>query len=165
MAIDFPVQRATRRCSTSGRTLAPDEAFVSALIDEEGRVTRRDYAVDQWDTPPEGAFAWWRREPKPATAGETTPQEVLLRLLDEWADRPEEATSRYLLALLLMRRRVLRLRDGGFAAGLTGAADDDSILRLECRERDEPITVRVAPPVGAERERVQQRLNELLGAA
>jgi len=166
MAIDYPVRRPTRRCAASDRELAPGEAFVSVLIDEAGDVVRRDYAASEWTAPPEGAIGWWRGL-TPRSDGDTpAPREVLLGLLDEWADRPDEGAARYVLALLLVRRRVLRVVGEGFLAGLRGEATQDAgVLRLICPERDEPIEVAVAAPGPGEAATIQQRLSELLGAA
>lgn len=169
MAIDFTVRRPTRRCAALDRDLAPGEAFVSLLIEESGEVVRQDYSAQAWKQAPEGTIAWWRGQ-MPAQGDATpAPREVLLSLLDEWADHPEEASARYLLALLLVRRRVLRLASGGFLQGLRGEEDDDpskaSVLTLVCRERDEPLDVAIVQPTEQEAPLIQQRLSELLGAA
>ncbi|MEQ8849833.1 hypothetical protein [Botrimarina sp.] len=168
MAIDYSVRRATQHCAATGRELQPGEAIVSVLHDEAGEVVRRDYSAAAWDGPREGAIAWWRsRLPDDGKSG-PAPREALLRLLDEWADRPDQVAARYVLALLLMRRRVLRPQADGFLTGLRGDPSGDEpapALRLVCRERDEPFDVVVATPTAREATEIEQRLAELLGAA
>ncbi|TWU00237.1 hypothetical protein Pla108_11840 [Botrimarina colliarenosi] len=173
MAIDYSVRRCTRRCAATDRELAAGESFVSVLLDEGDEVVRRDYAASAWadlaeKAPPEGAIAWWRSQMPGTGDAKPAPREALLSLLDEWADKPDQAPARYLLALLLVRRRVLRLQGESFLAGLQGETTDDGpteTLRLVCRERDDPIEVVIAPPNAEEAPRLQERLAELLGAA
>jgi hypothetical protein len=172
MAIDFQVRRCTRRCAAADRELSAGESFVSVLVDEGSDVVRRDYSAAAWQSPPEGAIAWWRSTMPRGGPGsgdaKPAPREALLALLDEWADKPEEAPARYLLALLLVRRRVLRLQGDGFLEGLHGKdAKPGGVetLTLVCRERDEPIEVAITPPSAGEAPRLQERLAELLGVA
>lgn len=168
MAIDHPVRRVTRCCAASGRDLLPGDAIVSVLLDEAGEVVRRDYTASAWSDPPAEAIAWWRSQlPGGGQAG-PAPREVLLQLLDEWADRPDQTAARYVLALLLLRRRVLRPLADGFLTGLRGdptQSEPTPTLRLTCRERDEPFEVVVATPTAQEAALIQERLSELLGAA
>ncbi|QDT69847.1 hypothetical protein MalM25_27890 [Planctomycetes bacterium MalM25] len=167
MAIDYPVRRPTRRCEASDRDLKPGERFVSVLMNEAGEVTRRDYAAERWTAPPEGAIAWWRSQMPARGDAEPAPREALLGLLDEWADHPEQTSARYVLALLLVRRRVLSVQADSFLSGLRGEEQDkpSDVLQLVCRERDDPFEIAVAPPSAEEAPEIQQRLSELLGAA
>ncbi|MEO0529471.1 MAG: hypothetical protein AAF266_02725 [Planctomycetota bacterium] len=168
MALDYSVRRPTRRCSATDRELSPGEGFVSVLVDEGSEVVRRDYALSDWNEPPEHAIAWWRSEMPGGGKPTPAPREVLLSLLDEWADHPEQASARYLLALLLVRRRILSPQAESFAAGFRGEdrhAEDATTLKLVSRDRAEPIEVTVAPPSADDAPRVQARLAELLGAA
>ncbi len=139
------------------------------LVEEAGEVVRRDYSAQAWNEPPAEAIAWWRGKMPPQGDATPAPREVLLSLLDEWNDHPEKASARYLLALLLVRRRVLQPATGGFLQGLRGEADDDpataSTLTLVCRDRDEPLEIAVVPPTREQAPIIQQRLSELLGAA
>src|SRR5215469_15565413 len=108
--MDYEVERCTRRCAASGRELQDGEEFYSALLAERGQVRRTDYAAEHWTGPPESTLAWWRsRMPtREAKRGQLAPNEVLLQLFAELEHVPEKADMRYVLALLLVRRRVLR---------------------------------------------------------
>jgi hypothetical protein len=74
-------------------------------------VIRKDYCNDAWTGPSEIALGWWRtRVPEPtAKKIKLAPNDVLLELFDQIASAPEQEDTRYVLALLLIRRRVLRL--------------------------------------------------------
>ena len=105
--MDYDVQRCTRHCSQSGRELQPGETIYSALIVEGSQVVRQDYAADAWSGPPVGALGWWKSQIPTRTAQRLhwAPNDVMLALLEELADQPEQADFRYVLSLLLVRRR------------------------------------------------------------
>lgn len=111
--MDYEVERCTRHCAISGRELKEGEEFYSVLLVERGNVHRQDYASEAWSGPPEAALAWWksRMPTREAKKGRLAPNEVMLQLFRELEQVPEKSDMRYVLALLLVRRRVLRQED------------------------------------------------------
>jgi hypothetical protein len=111
--MDYEVERCSRHCAASGRELKEGEEFYSVLVNERRDVRRHDYAVEAWSGPPEPVLAWWksRMPTREAKKGQLAPNEVLLQLFAELEQVPEKADMRYVLALLLVRRRVLREED------------------------------------------------------
>ena len=111
MLLDFEVQRCTRRCAATDRALEPGDVCYSVLEMNGADVVRKDFCAEAWNGPPEAAFGWWRsRMPEPtAKKIKLAPNDVLLELFDQLADRPDQQDLRYVLTLLLVRRRVLRL--------------------------------------------------------
>src|SRR5690242_2349000 len=111
--MDYEVERCTRHCAASGRELTEGEEFYSVLMAEKREVRRHDYAAEAWSGPPDAAVAWWksRMPTREAKRGQLAPNEVLLQLFAELEHVPEKADMRYVLALLLVRRRVLREED------------------------------------------------------
>ena len=113
---EYQIQPATRRCTSSGRELLPGERYFSVLLDQGVRFVRYDYAAEAWSGPPEGAFSFWTGK-VPVSGGKRRPppdDELLLDCfgrLDEAAE-PAKLNFRYILALLLLRRRRFRLEDG-----------------------------------------------------
>ncbi len=110
---DFDVQRCTRVCAATGEPIGPGDTFYSVLRWEAGQVVRLDYREQAWPGPPEDAIGWWQSVmPAPPSSGpQWAPDDVLLRYFEELAGHPEQAALRYVLALLLVRRKVLRLID------------------------------------------------------
>ncbi len=111
--MDYRIQKPQLRCATTDRPLTAGDAFYSALIREDGKIVRRDVAADAWEGQPEASLAWWRsvvpaEDAKPTLA----PVDVLLDLLEQLEDDLSDAPLRYLLALVLVRRRVLKIVDG-----------------------------------------------------
>lgn len=157
MLLDFDVTPCSRQCAVSGRTLLPGETYFSTLSLQPGGTVRQDYSAAEWRGPAEGAIAWWRSQMAESDSSrpKLAPQDVLLNLFTELAQRPDEAEFRYVLGLLLVRRRIVKLeetrRDGG-----------DEVLVLDCPRRNEQYEVRVTPPAPERTEQLQQRMVELL---
>jgi hypothetical protein len=110
---EYQIQPNARRCSSSGRELRAGERYFSVLTEESGKFVRRDYAADAWQGPPSGAFSFWAG--KLATPdGRRRPaidDELLLDCFGrlEGQTEPGRINFRYVVGLLLMRRRRLRL--------------------------------------------------------
>ncbi|MEN1681929.1 MAG: hypothetical protein AAGJ46_20295 [Planctomycetota bacterium] len=173
MAIEFEVQRSTRRCAATDRPLAPGEQCFSVLRRESGEVRRVDYSRDAWraerlESLTADAIGWWKsRVPSGSSGPKLAPTDVLLRLFDDWADDPHRQDARYVLALLLVRRRVFRMVDtpvglGDLDESHEPSPDPEPLLRVECPTRGESYELPVAPP-GPERVKaIQAQLHELL---
>jgi hypothetical protein len=156
---DYDVQRCSRHCVATGRELADGEVFYSALLARGAALERQDFAAEAWQGPPEGVLAWWRaRVPaRDARPPRLAPSDVLLTLLDGLEQHPDRAELRYVLALLLVRRRVLRVEEQSpQAAGET--------IELYCPRQDRTHHVRVALPAADRAEALEQELAELLSA-
>src|SRR5689334_1065545 len=109
--IDFEIQRCSRRCAATQRELADGELCFSVLIREGAQIVRRDYSREAWEGPPPDAIAWWQTTIVDRKAGRPhwAPNDVMLDYFERLIDDPTAADARYVLALLLVRRRVLRL--------------------------------------------------------
>jgi len=115
VAHDYQIQAHTRRCAVTGRELKPGERYYSVLIDEGTTLTRKDYSLAVWQGPPEGAFSFWQGKLPAGTAPRRPPidDEILLECFGrlEGDLEPARLSFRYVLALLLVRRKRLRLED------------------------------------------------------
>ena len=108
--MDLKIQRPSPTCKETGSEFKAGDVMFSALVREEGRLLRHDWSHDAWAGAPDETLAWWRSVvPEQEDGGVSlAPVEALLDTLESLADQPEEASLRYLLALQLIRRRVLR---------------------------------------------------------
>lgn len=112
---DYQIQASTRRCARTGREIRPGEKYHSVLIEQSGSLSRQDFSMEAWQGPPPGAFGHWlgrlpagdrpRRQP----IDDDLLIECLSRLEGEASQ--DRASFRYVVALLLMRRRRLRLEE------------------------------------------------------
>lgn len=126
---EYQIQPNTRRCAVSGRELLPGEKFFSVLLEEEGKLVRRDYAAESWQQPPEGTIAFWSGRVPAAEQGrkmridDDLLTDCLQRL--EGQAEPAQVSFRYVVALLLMRRKRLRFEEAHTVAG-------QEVLKLRC---------------------------------
>jgi len=155
--MDLKVHKPQPTCASSGRTFAAGDVVCSALVRRNGTVERVDVAGDCWTGPPADAIAWWRsRFPAPHDAGrEPAPADALLDAL-EALEGSDDEPLRYLLALQLVRRRILKLADDRAAGAVPGE------IVLGCRRRGRDYVVRVAAAAEADLSAVEDRLAALL---
>lgn len=158
MMMDIEIKGCSRSCATTARTFNPGEVYFSVLEETANDFIRRDYAVEAWQGPPENCVAWWRsRIPsKDDTQPRLAPTDVMLNLFEALEDRPQETEFRYLLGLLLLRRKVVRHDDS--------RKDDQGreVISLHCQKRQKDYELLVAPPAAELAAKLQQQMFDLL---
>lgn len=127
--MDLKLHRPQSICSRTGRGLSPGESFFSALVRGPEGLDRIDVAAEAWDGPPADAIAWWKSVcPAPTAAGPTlAPVDVLLDAIEGLEEAGSDEPVRYLLALQLARRRILKLER---------VEDGSEAIIFGCRRRD-----------------------------
>jgi len=113
MANEYDISRATGKCAATGREFKEGDFYHAALFESAEGFERRDYSLDAWSGPPEGCVCHWKgrvpaREKKPATIA--VDNSILMNLFCRLEDDHSEMRQkfRFVLALLLMRKRLLR---------------------------------------------------------
>jgi hypothetical protein len=156
--LDYEIHRCTRRCAATDRELAIGETCYSVLVPEGATVVRRDYSAEGWSEPPAAAIGWWKTTVTDPHAGRPhwAPNDVMLNYFERLLEDPASEDARYVLALLLVRRRVLRVE---------GHEKDDQgheTLLLHCGRNDTNYRVTEALPAPERAAAIQQQLAELL---
>lgn len=168
MLLDFEVQRCTRRCAATDRALDPGDNCFSVLEIDGANIVRRDFSSDAWKGAPETAFGWWKSRVPDSTAKKIklAPNEVLLELFEKLAEPADQQDLRYVLALLLIRRRVLRLDIASEQPNRELNNDQPThaaeTMTLYCPKRDVTYDLAVSMPAGQRIDEIQQQLSELL---
>ena len=115
----FDIGRFTGQCAATGEAIAGGSPFVASLAEalEDGRPTLRriDWSVVAWDggARPEGLVCFWRGiapnpgEKRRILLDDHTLLEMVERL--EGESDPRRIAYRWILALVLLRRKVLKL--------------------------------------------------------
>lgn len=120
--MDYQIQPNSRRCVVTGRELQAGERFFSALLDEDHHLVRRDFSPEAWQGPPQGAVSFWsghvlavndRLKPR---FDDDLLEDCFQRL--EGQTEPGRVNFRYVVALLLMRRRRLRFENSKVEDGV-----------------------------------------------
>jgi hypothetical protein len=156
--MDYEIQHSTRRCATTGREFAPGETYYSVLVGEGAELKRYDYAAEAWKGPPEEAIGWWKSQvPQPAARKKHwAPNDVMLHFWDELAEQTDKWDMRYVLTLLLVRRRVFRLEEEKRDAG------GPELLVVYCPRRETTYEVPAVTPSPPRVEQIQEELAALL---
>jgi hypothetical protein len=156
--LDYEIQRCSRRCAATDRELKNGELCYSLLVPEGGQVVRRDYSAEGWPGAPEGALGWWKSTVVDPNAGRPhwAPSDVMLHYFERLADDPAAEDARYVLALLLVRRRVLRVE------GTEQDALGRETLVLHSIRSEGQYRVAELVPTPERAAAIQQQLAELL---
>lgn len=157
---DFEIQRCSRRCAKTEREFAPGELFYSVLVSAGADIVRYDYSQAAWDGPPAEAIGWWRSQMPEANARRANwaPNDVMLDYFLELETQPGKEDVRYILTLLMIRRRVLRLEDSEF--------DDNGLEKMVvfCPRNETEYHVPVVSPDPERAKEIQDELARLLFA-
>lgn len=153
-------------CAATGRALEPGERYVAVLTEapESEELVRFDYTLGAWESgsrPERGVIAVWRATEGERKQGgsELMGTEELLALFEgmEGGEGARAAVFRYLLALLLLRKRLYRVVDQRVGEG------GRPVLQLVRRGGEKgiaPEVVEVVDP-GMDEEAVAAGIGEL----
>lgn len=122
-ATSYEIPRTSGVCASTGRALEPGETYYAVLIDipevQGGDapmlgLARVDVSAQAWEGGyrPEHLFSYWKsvvpapNEKKKLFVDDAVLMNLLRRLAD--TDQPQRLAFRYVLALILMRKKLLR---------------------------------------------------------
>jgi hypothetical protein len=164
---EYKVGRCSRQCHALKRPLRDGEWFYSVVMESGDDYVRQDFSAESWQGPPEGTVGWWKNRMPTASEKKMVlaPPEVLIDLLRQMGNFPGKEKSRYLLALMLMRRRIVR--------PATASSADDQAAGDDCDASPETLCVEVIADGSlievptcvisrSEAETLKDELNELL---
>jgi hypothetical protein len=112
--IEFEFKRPTRRCTATERDLRNGEEYYSVLTESsDGELIRQDYSTGAWQGPPTDCVGWWKARIPDLERGRVywAPPAVLLAVFEHALQHPAQAGLTYVMALLLVQRRILQWRD------------------------------------------------------
>lgn len=160
MAEAWHIARSTRTCAKTGEEIPPEVPYYSALVetDEEGW-TRRDYSADAWpEVDTSGFFSYWKNKGYSPRQDKRPPVDYD-RMLDffdalEGSDERGKQMLRYVIALVLVRRRRLRLDD-------MSRTDKGDRLVVYDRRREATLEIIAPEATREDLEKTQEQLNYL----
>jgi hypothetical protein len=159
--VDFEIGRFTRRCAATDREFRPGDTFYSVLIPAGATVIRKDYSADHWPGAAEESICWWKSEMPDTSAHKVTwaPNDAILGYFTELIEKPTRADQLYVLALLMIRKRIVRLEESQ-----RNEAGDEEML-LYCPGNEQEYRVAVVEPDAQRIEQIQTELAQLLFSA
>ena len=115
MNADWTIQTRADHCSATGEPFSDGQFFYTLLFDERTGFRREDLSEAAWQARPKDAaspYSFWRSKyevpppPAPEALGKGTAEELLRRYMAD--PSPTHANARYILALMLERKRLLK---------------------------------------------------------
>ena len=151
--MDWKVEKRKGVCASCLRAFAPGDEHYSAIFGEGAGFLRRDYCEVCWEARGKGEEVsfWKTRVPHPEEKKKVRYLEdsVMLRFFNELEGREEEkdVRFRFVLALMLARRKVFKLRsveDGAVVfderkAGVSHRVRDPSLKEAELEALKEEV--------------------------
>jgi hypothetical protein len=161
----YPTTTPTGRCAATGTLIGPGQAYIATLVREAGvpGLRRLDFSLDAWaagvSQPSAEVFASWRarggqrdQRPDPVLGDEQLA--AIFHDMEEAGDQ-RHLRFRYLLALLLIRRRLYRVVG-------TDKDEGKSVLQLVRRGEGggETTPIRVVDP-GLDESSLEEMLEQV----
>jgi len=111
--MDYHLKPPSKTCAGTGQPLSPGSICHSVLVEKGGSLVRLDFSDNGWQGPPEGHIGYWKtvvpdlHDPKAQRLDPDTALRYFEQLNEEAA--PDSDRPRYVLALLLLQQRRLKL--------------------------------------------------------
>ena len=109
---EWEVDKPLGQCYGTGRKIEPGEEYFGALMELEEGLQRRDYSTDYWESVKPEVFCYWKsRLPRPDEKKQIFVDDNMLMAFFERLENEteqEKVNFRFVLALILMRKRLLK---------------------------------------------------------
>ena len=111
----WEVQRSDGQCKGTGKKMEPGEEYYAALVNNKNCFERSDYCLEYWQDQQPQVFSFWKtRMPLPNQKKKMfVDDSVLINLFERLCDQKEplKVHFRFVLALILMRKKILKYED------------------------------------------------------
>ena len=159
--MDYHLKPVGKTCAATGRELVPGTVCHSVLVERQGQLVRLDFSPEGWSGPPEGTIAHWRCQvPEPhGERPKLLDTEGLMRYFEQLVEDadPEQEKFCYVLALLLLQKKRLKLEGSRVEGGV-------EYLELVGPRGEGPYDIRDQQLSDEEIRRVQEALTAQLTA-
>ena len=151
--VEFDIKGCSRKCAKTDQEIGRGQFYFSVLLhDDDDQLIRLDYSEEVWEGPPEECLGWWKSQVPNLEDGKVywAPNDVLFAYFDEILASGKNPEKLYLMALLMVRRRLMKLDDV--------QASNQSRIRLSSNRHDSVIEI---PVVALAAQQVEQLQNDL----
>jgi len=109
---EWEVDKPLGQCYGTGRKIDYGEEYFGALVEIDEGLQRRDFCADYWESEKPNVFCYWRsRLPHPDQKKQIfVDDEMLMAFFERLENETEQekVNFRFVLALILMRKRQLK---------------------------------------------------------
>ncbi|ARN55904.1 hypothetical protein [Sedimentisphaera salicampi] len=157
---DWNIKKPEGVCSICGREFETDEEFYAGLVDGQEGFERIDTCIGCWQEKKPRTFYFWKTKmPQPEEKGKQKflNDETMLEFLEklEQSEEPEKINFRFVLMLVLVRKRILRYKD-------TFSRDGKDYWRLKITGQDKMVEV-LDPHIGEEQiEKLSENIGDIM---
>jgi len=113
---NWEIDKPLGRCFGSGKEIEPGQEYYGALVETEEGLQRRDFCAEFWESQKPEVFCHWKtRLPRPDEKKQLfVDDEMLMAFFERLAEETEQekVNFRFVLALVLMRKRRLKYDAG-----------------------------------------------------
>jgi len=157
----WEINKPLGQCYGSGKKIEYGEEYFGALVETAEGLQRRDFCSDYWESQKPGVFCHWKTKlPDPGQKKQLFIDDQMLMAFFERLEKEtdqEKVNFRFVLALILMRKRMLKYDE-------TTTENDKEIWRLKVTGGKETIEV-VNPHLDEEQiEQLSSQIGEILHA-
>ncbi|MDR1745059.1 MAG: hypothetical protein LBS30_04815 [Planctomycetota bacterium] len=163
MADVWHIARGARACAKTGAAIPPEVPYYSALLENDEGFERRDFCADAWPDVEKGDFfSYWKNKGYVPRGDRRQPVDYdrILDFFDALADggSRDRQLFRYVLALVLVRRRRLRLDD------MSRTEQGDRLVVHDRRDGGRTLEIIAPEATREDLEKAQEKLNQLFEA-
>jgi hypothetical protein len=109
---DWEIKKPLGTCAGSGKTIEPEQEYIATLIETPEGMQRKDYCVEYWNENKPEVYCYWKSVmPKPDQKKKLfVDDSMLMSFFERLATETDEEklNFRFVLALILMRKRLLK---------------------------------------------------------
>jgi hypothetical protein len=109
---DWEIHKPLGTCVGTERVIAPGEEYVATLIETEQGLVRRDFCLDYWEQNKPSVYCYWKTA---MPSGEQKKKifvddDMLMAFFERLENETDEekVNFRFVLTLILMRKRILK---------------------------------------------------------
>ncbi len=156
---EWEIHKPLGQCHGTKRKIEYGEEYVGALVVTEEGLQRRDFCIDYWESQKPDVFCYWKtRLPEPGQKKQLFVDDQMLMAFFERLEKEteqEKINFRFVLALILMRKRILKYDE-------TINKDDKEVWRLRIVGEKQTAEV-VNPHLNEEQvEQLSSQIGEIL---
>ena len=156
---DWEINKPLEQCYGTERKIEYGEEYFAALVETEEGLQRRDFCAEYWESRKPDVFCYWKtRLPEPGQKKQLFVDDQMLMTFFERLEKEteqEKINFRFVLALILMRKRILKYDE-------TKNADDREIWCLRV-VGDKQIVEVINPHLDDEQiEQLSSQIGEIL---
>jgi hypothetical protein len=108
----WDINKPLGQCYGTGKKIEYGEDYFGALVETDEGLQRRDFCVDYWQKEKPQVFCYWKTKlPHPDQKKQIfVDDDMLMAFFDRLAEEtdPEKVNFRFVLAMILMRKRRLK---------------------------------------------------------